>query len=617
MRRNSGIIGPIQTTAVFNSGAIGIHDTFDNYNARIENKWPKVKKFVSCSPNSATLLEGATQTFTITVDGYENNNTVYYTIASVTGSVDVFDFSDSAISGSFTVNSSGVGSFSKTINRDATSETESFKIQIRDGSTSGQIIGESGTFTIANPSYTLTPSVSSFNEGSTVTFTLTGTNTASGTHYYDISGTSANTNDISTALTGSFFYNGSTGSFSITAANDFFTEGSETFTANARVNSEFGGIVASSTVTISDTSLTPTATVTPSVSSINEGSSVTFTVNTTNFASGTMSWNTLLSADMESSDISDTSGTVSISGSTGSISITATSDGYTETGQTESFQVRILNPGTGGGILTTSSSVTISDTSTGTTEPVSIVNNITGLAASMTNYMSEYKNPSFYSYSLDGDATYISDGGGDMYDGGNFTTPWLISGTNYTSNSGSIGGFPSRVSYANTTSTTVDTNFSYASLGYGTSPDKRPLTVIGTRSGTGNPVGWQKGGNSGADGGGIGTSGFVYNGVSVNGFTTYAFKRQTHSAGDPSHCDLYILLGHTNWDSTFGTINSFADPVSNGGNGGYLYTSGASVKNILAIVTLLSKNSGVEVTTAECQTVTDNITSRIKTYFGF
>lgn len=248
---------------------------------------------------------------------------------------------------------------------------------------------------------------------------------------------------------------------------------------------------------------------------------------------------------------------------------------------------------------------------------VDLYDNIGGLAAYMTGFMSEYRNPSFYSYNLDGDATYILDGGLDMYDNGNFTTPWLIAGTNYTSSVGTVANFPSRISYANTTATLVDTSFRYASLGYGTSPDKRPLTVLGTRTGTGNPIGWQKGGNSGADGGGLLLSGFAYNGIVINGFTTYAYIRETYNATDPSHCDLYILLGHPSWDSSFGTINSFADPVSNGGNGGYLYTSGAGVKNILAITTLLSKSGGTQVTTSECQTVTTNIINRIKLYFGF
>jgi len=248
-----------------------------------------------------------------------------------------------------------------------------------------------------------------------------------------------------------------------------------------------------------------------------------------------------------------------------------------------------------------------------------LYNSIENLANYMSNYMTEYRNPSFNSYILDGDSTYIADGGGsDMYDNGNFTTPWLLSGTTYTSSFNTTANYPSRISYSNTIETIVDTNFKYTSLGYSTVPERRPLTVIGTRTGTGNPIGWQKGGNSGADGDGTLLATFAYNGSTINGFTVYAWIRETHAAApDPSHCDLYILLGHPTWESTFGTINTFADPVSNDSNGGYLYTSGDGVKNILAITTLLSKAGGVQVTSAECQTVVQNIINRVKLYFGY
>lgn len=249
---------------------------------------------------------------------------------------------------------------------------------------------------------------------------------------------------------------------------------------------------------------------------------------------------------------------------------------------------------------------------------VSLYDNIQPLAAYMNGFLNEYKNPSFYEYFLDGSDIFINDGGGDMYDVGNYTTPWLIAGTNYTSGLTGAANYPNAISYANTTATLVDTNFRYASVsGYTQNGTTRPLMALGTRTGTGNPIGWQKGGNSGADGGGLLLSGLVYNGTLSNGFTTYAWVRETYSAGDPSHCDLYILLGHPNWDSTFGTINTYADPVIAGGNGGYLYTSGPGVKNVLAITLLLSKNSGSQVTLSECITVTDSITNRVRLYFGF
>jgi hypothetical protein len=235
--------------------------------------------------------------------------------------------------------------------------------------------------------------------------------------------------------------------------------------------------------------------------------------------------------------------------------------------------------------------------------------------------MSEFRNPSFYGYNLDGNSYHINDGGGDMYDAGNWTYPWLISGTQYTNANGNSQQAFS-IDYSSTTATTVDTDFVYASLGYAASSgttitSNHPLTVLGFRTTTGRPVGFQLGGNSGADGGGTLASGILYAGDIIQGFTVHAFYRETYNAGDPSHCNLFILLGHPSWISVFGTISSFADPVANGGNGCFFYTSGAGVSNILAIQTLLSKSGGILVTAAECQTVVQAFVNRVKLAVGF
>lgn len=237
------------------------------------------------------------------------------------------------------------------------------------------------------------------------------------------------------------------------------------------------------------------------------------------------------------------------------------------------------------------------------------------------NNMASLRNPNFYNYQLDGDGYYISDGGGDMYDSGNYTIPWLLSGIDYSQNTGSPG--PENISYDVVGTQLVDTNFYYTSLGYvqysGGSQSNTclPLTVLGSRSTVGQPVGWQVCGNSGADGGGTLASGVIYSGATLSGFTVHAFYRETYNASDPSHCNLYILLGHPSWGSTFGSVYSYADPVGNGGCGGYFYTSGGSVKNILAIQTLLSKPSGNLVTSNECQTVVQSFTENIRLSLGY
>ena len=248
------------------------------------------------------------------------------------------------------------------------------------------------------------------------------------------------------------------------------------------------------------------------------------------------------------------------------------------------------------------------------------------IATYLRSYMSDFRNPSFYNYWLDGNGSNISDGGGDMYDSGNITTPWLRSGTQYAgSTPWSAISYPNAVNYCNITSVVTDTDFHYVSLGYtqynpGTGiqdPTYLPLTVIGSRVAADQPVGWQVGGDSGADGGGTLASGLFYNNSTINTFQTYAFFREQYNAGDPSHCDLYMLLGHSNWGTTFGTVSTFAQPVSTNGCGGWLYAAGTGSRNILAIKTLLSKSNGVLVTSNECAAVVQNFTLRIKQALGY
>ena len=251
------------------------------------------------------------------------------------------------------------------------------------------------------------------------------------------------------------------------------------------------------------------------------------------------------------------------------------------------------------------------------------------IATYLRNYMSEFRNPSFYAYRLDGNGYYIDDGGNDMYDNpGNVTTPWLKNNVERTAGIAaySAATYPSASNYLQTSSLgTLDGDFQYISLGYtqySTSPATQsiqyhPLTLIGTRVGSGS-VGYQTSANSGADGGGTLSSGSIYSGSLVSGFTTHAFYRQTSNAStDPSHCSVYILLGHTNWGSTFGTVKTYAEPVLAGGAGGYLYSSGSQSSNLVTACILLSKASGVAVASSEVKTVVDNFVYRVGLSLGY
>jgi Ca2+-binding RTX toxin-like protein len=132
----------------------------------------------------------------------------------------------------------------------------------------------------ASPTHSLSRSTTSIDEGSTLTTTVSTTNVASGTTlYYSLSGTGISTTDFSSgSLTGSGTVS-SSGSFffSHTLANDLTTEGTETLEIKLCTDSSRSTQVASTTVSINDTSLTPTSNVT--VNGTNNGIANAGTIN--------------------------------------------------------------------------------------------------------------------------------------------------------------------------------------------------------------------------------------------------------------------------------------------------------------------------------------------------
>jgi hypothetical protein len=102
------------------------------------------------------------------------------------------------------------------------------------------------------PTYTLTPPALNVDEGSSLTFTVGGTNISNGTYYWTIE---TNAGDVSTT-SGSFTITSNSGTFSVTPTADATTEGVETFIVYLRSGSITGSVLASETITINDTSVT-------------------------------------------------------------------------------------------------------------------------------------------------------------------------------------------------------------------------------------------------------------------------------------------------------------------------------------------------------------------------
>ena len=110
----------------------------------------------SVSPSTASVNEGSSVTFTVTTTNVPNGTTLYWSLNTVSGTVNTSDFTGAAVTGSFTI-TSGSGSVALTLANDVTTEgSESFQLQVRTGSTSGTIVATSSTVTIGDTSLTIT-----------------------------------------------------------------------------------------------------------------------------------------------------------------------------------------------------------------------------------------------------------------------------------------------------------------------------------------------------------------------------------------------------------------------------------------------------------------------------
>jgi hypothetical protein len=363
MKRNSGRIGIRATPGL--SAASGMFDTFDAYNLRRNGSWPLSFRYNSLSINSGTINENTATTFTFNTAGFESNTTLFWTVLN--GTTTSSDFFGSVVSGSFTQSgSTNTGSFTVNTNLigNTAKTTRTFQIQIRTDSVSGPVVYTSGTFSIPAITSTVSWSITPVNEGSTTNLQVTLGNIGSLTTYTaNISyGGTAGAGDFSTLPTSMSIGSG-TASITYTSVADFTTEGSETLIATVT----FGGFtLGNPTLTISDTSLTRSASLSHAAS-VDEGANITFTVNTTNFPSGTLFYTLENVSNWSASDVTATSGSFAISGSTGNFTVTTVADGFTE--GAEIFLVRVRVDSTSGTIIGSSSNVTINDTSTGAPPP--------------------------------------------------------------------------------------------------------------------------------------------------------------------------------------------------------------------------------------------------------
>lgn len=319
--------------------------------------------------STSSVNEGQSVTYNVYTSNVDNGTVLYWTNS---GTSTTSDFSGGTNSGNFSINSN-TGSFSVTTLEDYTTEgSETIIIRLRTDSISGNIVATANTVTINDtsltqiPTYDVVPTSTLISEGQAVTFNITTSNVASGTTLYWTNNGSTNASDFTEGVNnGSVQIISGAGSVTFTLVEDYTTEGPEDIIFNLRANSISGTILATaSTVTVSDTSITliPTYEAIPTTTSVNEGSSVTFNVNTSNvFNNTTLYWTN--SGTTTGPDFSggNNSGSFTIRGNTGNVTLSLVADETTEGPETIIFRVRTGS--TSGSIVATADTVTVNDTS--------------------------------------------------------------------------------------------------------------------------------------------------------------------------------------------------------------------------------------------------------------
>ena len=240
-----------------------------SYNLAIRDSSNKGRSYLnittptfSISPNRTSVNETNNRTVTWTINTTNLQNTSLYWVNN--GSTNGSDFED-GINEAFISINNNLATFSKTLRTDKFTEGGESIIMVLKTGLGGANLATADTVNVDDtsktPSYSISPSTTSVNEGQSVTWTVNTTDVDDGTILYATNEGSTNGSDFTDgANQASVYISSGTGTFSKTLVNDVTSEGQETIYMALRTNSYSGQIQTyANPVYVNDTSVCPTA----------------------------------------------------------------------------------------------------------------------------------------------------------------------------------------------------------------------------------------------------------------------------------------------------------------------------------------------------------------------
>lgn len=188
-------------------------------------------------------------------------------------------------------------------------------------------------------------------EGETITYTITTTNVPDGTVvYYTLRG-SVEANDFVSSTTGYIQVQNNQASLSLQTAFDFSSTESEKFYLQLRSVNVNGPLIAEGRqITLVDKVIT--CSVSESSTTVSEGSTITYTVTTSGLDDGTV-----LNFVSSSTDVTPSTGNITINNNTATFTVTAVEDVFVESDETFTIDIKYAN-----NVLATSNEATIQNT---------------------------------------------------------------------------------------------------------------------------------------------------------------------------------------------------------------------------------------------------------------
>lgn len=328
---------------------------------------------------SATSVdEGSTITFSLATTHVEPGTLLPYTISG--NGITAEDFTSGSLTGQFLVRSNGLATITLTLAADAVTEgPETLVLTLGDGLASRSVlINDTSLAPPPPPTFAVTASDTTVDEGGSITYTLLTTGLAAGAQVaYTLSGTGITDADIVGSQLAGNFTVGADGraSLTITVRADGLTEGNEVLRLS------LDGTAHEVLTTIVDTSVgqppppEPTFVLTASTAAVDEGGSITYTLLTTGLAAGVQVTYTLSGSGITESDIvGGQLGGIFTIGADGSasVSVTVRADSSTEGDEV----LRLSLDGKPQEVLTTIRDTSVSTGPVGTPDTLVIADNM-------------------------------------------------------------------------------------------------------------------------------------------------------------------------------------------------------------------------------------------------